>query len=396
MQRNPKTLLDVQEDKNGALIFKAIFEDNGERLNEILQYYTNTNFARDGYNYLQFAAVHGRWKCALVLANDALNRKSVNKYFLSRAGLALLLAAEHNQEKIVEALLKLEMKFSYFTQHYHPDKILFEPKVSFWTNKQTKLWRDQYIEYTALHWAVKNNNPEMCKMFITLENTKKSILSGGTDHKVLKVKDKMGFNALNLAFNLNHLECAREIAKGMSILYVLEHVSDEIVCKIMLNDIQFGSLYSGNPSFKSSYIDGTFNGCHVESKIKLVLKHIFSLPIEDKIKAIDIALDSNTLLGGLINARQFMMSSTRKKIHSQLVNELKLALQNQQDLPIIEKQALVKNNLISISEKFNEDKLVSLLGANSLYMPPSQTILKLPEDIEKSQSENNNAFRSQI
>lgn len=371
MQRNPTTLIEVLDD-DGRLVFKAIHDDKVDRLKDLIRHGADINSKQEDYNCLQFAAKLGRWECALILIDAKMSDKYASKSFITRAGMALLLASKENQQGVVEALFQLAGKFP-CNDH---DEILFKPLTRWESShdRPTILWKDETNKYTALHWAVINNNPAICKLFITFTNARNSSYHAyGADHKIYRTKDKNGLNALNLAISLNHLECAREIAKGMSILYMLEHSPHEILYKIMLNDIRFQFRFSGHHDFSRDLFKFmTFQSFGlVDEKIQLVLKHIFFLPIEDKKSWLSIALDNKTTLGGLIE-----YSAKRKKYQKLLASELKEIIQSELDIPLDDKKTLEKKNS---SHSLDSNDFESATKLVPIYIRTTDLYARLPQ-----------------
>lgn len=360
---NDKTLLEVKNDKNGSLLFTAIEQGNVERLEDLIFHGANVYTSiEDGYILLQFAAQQEQWGCVLTLINEVVNNKHKYDYiwknFYCSVGLPLLLAAKHNRNEVIAALVQLVQIIPEFYSPLRED-IFFKLKPN-WPTITEGLWKDEEKSYTALQWAVENNNPEICQFHAMFVNS--------ADHKIYRVKDNNDLNALSSAIRKNHLQCAQEIAKGMSIQYMLESCPDDVICRVTLDDFQFRTYKIEHPggNLKFWYKHGlvSLDGL-IDTKIQLILKQIFSLSNEDKKSAIRLALRNETTLGQIIRN-----SDNSKQYERQLTNELEKILKEESPnkLSYSTDKETSRSKFVSLNSESNDFELVPLyIKTTDLY-----------------------------
>ena len=303
---NLDLFLEVKNDKKGDLLFKAIEDNNKSYLEELIKHNADITLVQNKYNCLQYAALLKHWDCALILIEDSKNYLELAPY-LNRIGQVLLLAAKANEHNVLREFFKLikltERKVNVRAggsliasfKEYN-DQVLFSKSDGL--GRPSKLWRDEE-GYTALHWAVKHDNADACGLFTLFEyGSGTSSLAGG-DSTIYRAKDNVGNTPFGLAMGLDHFDCAKAIAKGMTFSYLKKHESNQTLFKTLLNDIPFNhnkyKNYPHNYRIKPYLSDKLFSSL-TDQKTKLFYEYFLTLSAKEKEKVGELLFTKDTTL----------------------------------------------------------------------------------------------------
>ena len=286
---SPEVLKVVEKDVKGKLLFLAIKNDDKEQLKILID--NNANLSKFGMKCLQSAVTLEHWDCVLLLLDhsyayiasykhkfDMSDKDEIIAHNLRRMGHILLSATKYERKEIITSLFKLIEHIPDWPQTLK-QKILFKPGKSFWELDHHSLWRDTDNGYTALHWAVAHNDPSLCKLFKNFIGRTESFCG---DSPIFKATDSNNQTALDLAISLNHIDCAKQIAKGMSLKALINAPVDTLKKALFLN-IQFSFI--GSHSLFSNEIN---------HKRKMIYQYILSLPIAEKKHFLEMAITKDT------------------------------------------------------------------------------------------------------
>ena len=282
---NLDLFLEVSKDEKGDLLFKAIKDREESRLVELIKHNADITLVQNGTNCLQYAASLGHWDCAISLIKHSIGYvRSID--YLSRIGQAFLMAAKANEQEVLKDFFKLLA----LNPSSLVEQILFS-KIDI-LGKPANPWRDEGTGYTALHWAVKHGNPEVCSLFSLFAN--RYGLS-----KLFRIKDNVGNTPFGLAIALNHFNCARKIAKGMTFSYVEDHEDNEVLFKALLNDIKFNhnsyNYYRPNQRTQPNLLDNLFSPAK-HKKMEEFYYYFLMLSDEEKRKTGELLFKNGTTL----------------------------------------------------------------------------------------------------
>lgn len=308
--------IEVFNDKNGDLLFASIKANDKDRLRELINHYADISLLKDGINCFQYAARLGRWTCASIIFDKLLkhidaisysNNAYEKMYKLGiRIAEVLRLAIKADQHEMVKKIFNL----------------VYEKKYHAIISVYGKEFHDPENGYTALHWAVKKNNPVACSYFIQY-----SILNSFSPYQkhpsyelhLFHQKDHRGETPLDLAVSLNHIDIIKEIAKGMSFLGMIRYTSYDNLYKIFLADIRL--------EFKAKKYEGNSNSASSDNILgrtrkfqKLIYNDILALPTDERKRAINLILDKATLLSVFFNS--FRTEKKCKKYIDNLIKSL--------------------------------------------------------------------------
>lgn len=300
-KRDPVLYCHVKEDKEGQLLFGAILKKNPALLENLIFHEADIGLVEGENNCLQYAAELSDWDCVQVLINYSGEYFKSNKHaYVHRAGKALLLAAKEDREDIVEALLslidppRLDGRAGMIS-----DDILYTSAS--WS---PSIWHDEDGN-SALHWAVKNNNAKICEMFICFDRTQKNYPPTGGDSAIFRHRDKDEMTAMDLAVSLGHYDCARKIARAMSLEYALFHLKDENWCKALLEDISFKYTFTGwgdnlRNFMRTLFLLESFSTRYDDRK-KIFYDAFLKFSSEDKKRTFDLIMTEGTALNDFFN-----------------------------------------------------------------------------------------------
>ena len=226
--RNFEIITDVVKDVDSSKFLAAIEKNDTERLQRLMDYALFHEISKiiDG---LQMAIELKKWDCLKILIKYIAQSQLHDSTLMAKCGEVLILAAKNNKTNLIKACTHLNYSDGKQNIFYQKSNDLFSQKIFF----------HDYYGYTALHWAVKNNNFEACELLTQLfQNTQSRPSASNID--LYKVVNKKNQTAFDLAIHLNHIACARIIASYHYWQYVRDHSTDKVIFKILFNNIQFG------------------------------------------------------------------------------------------------------------------------------------------------------------
>lgn len=264
------------------LIFKMIIENNVPSLQTLMEQGVDIKkWQYQGKNPVQYAAYLHHWECVKTMLQHSFTENYLSsRNYWHHAGLVLLWAARDNNQVIMKLFFELiEKNISQYGNQFRMDGLIF-------SNKNV-IWKDEN-GYTALHWAVHNNNLKICNLLVIIVKNLRS-LSDQTLHEgdslVCWAQAKNKSIPYELALSLQHIECAKEIAKAMSLEYIIERTSDEILWKTLFLNIEPGFVKSGyNLRAPTTLYEGFFGGFNkiLSQKKKTIFSIILTQSTESK------------------------------------------------------------------------------------------------------------------
>jgi len=294
------------DNDNKAPLNNAIDHNDIEKLNKLLQQEKDHKLKKN--NSLAYAAQLGHWPCVKMLIEySKRNEKYYGSHdFLKSMNEVLFLAATENQIEVMKGI------FDLIKLHKKTNKNIVDDEILYHRTKLMllKLRRDNK-GYTSLHWAVQNNNPQACQLFACFAKIEgEELRHYGGDAPIYRAKDKNGLTAFELAVSLNHIECAKKIAIGMSYQYILFKAKSDVLCKSFLQNVTFGFDYSG-----AIYSDIMPSKEKVAEIKKMIYEHVLKLPGNEK----KIAFEQITNNG---NALYWLFNIGSQKTSEKYINDL--------------------------------------------------------------------------
>lgn len=349
MQRDQKeiTIIDIE-----TTYFNAIFDNDKKKLREVINN-VDISLTKNGTNGLELAGILGHWECVEIIANyfDSVPTNKQEK-FSAKAGRILLKAARNNQLEVVEALCS-----------NLSSAIFYQPTNKFFPVK--KLWLDYDKGNTFLHWALKNDNDKMLeillKKFLSYKiDSVAGYWSFSRSRKLLYTTNNDNQTALELAISLNHLTCAKYLAKFSDVHQVIKNADIPTIYWLAKNDIRFScykNVIKNNIPITIALIP------YINNKAReLILNHILTLPAAEKKFALEKALDRETPLGFIFSPHYF------KKIINTELKKLNLKIIREKKKKIITEDQFIKKESI-VPTKTNEKEFKK---NNTLFIEPLQ------------------------
>jgi len=278
---------------------KSITKQELTTLNEIKDVSLFQAKNKNVLKLLELFAHEGQWDNLLQLLNHSIKKDDLDRKLIKRLGIILLTAAEHNQPIILEAIFKLIKSLEWWS-FYIEDLILTKS----WSTSSSYVCKDEEHGYNALHWAVINHNPAMCRLFTFFNDSlDDNRLRYNADSPIFRAKDHNGYTAFELAILLKYFDCANSIAEGMSFNFFINEIHHQAQYEALLHNINFANYNGGQyKSLIADFIDMTKRLTNPELTMKKrFLVHTLTLNDKDKKFALESLLEEGTALNQLFN-----------------------------------------------------------------------------------------------